>query len=209
MKRGKGILLIFDFDGTIVDSKAVYYKSINSEMKKYGFSEKEIDKAIDIGLSLRKTLANFGLNFITSWFVKKRIMKKTVEQVEKVKKCKDIDKIKKIKHNKIIVTNSLKEFAIPVLKKLKLRKDFKEVYGADDFDDKTDFIKHYLEKRRINPENCYYIGDRAADVEVARKTGIKSIIITGKCSWDSKKELIKASPDFIINELGEVEKIVN
>ena len=62
--------------------------------------------------------------------------------------------------------------------------------------------------KKINKKNCYYIGDRVADVKVARKSKVISVIIAGKCAWDSRKELVQAKPDFIVNEIDEVEEII-
>lgn len=202
-------LLIFDFDGTIADTKSVYYKSILDEIRNYGFSAKEVDKAIDIGLSLRGTLAKLGFGFATRWFLKRKIMNSVKSNINEVKKCKDVDAIKKIKIKKILITNSLKEFALPILKHSGLNRAFSEIYGAEDFDDKAEFIKNYLKKAGINKKECYYIGDRASDVKLAREAGIKSIAVAGKCAWDSRKEVLAARPDFVVSELDEISEIVS
>ena len=201
-------LVIFDFDGTIADTKAIYYKSIESELRKYGFSQKRIEQAIDFGLSLRKTFGNLGMGFISRWFLQRRIVNNVKKYSQEIKKCKDVDSIKTIDEEKIIVTNSLKEFAVPILRHLKIKKYFNEVYGADDFSDKTAFISEYLKKNRINKKDCFYAGDRVADVKLARKVGCISVIICGKCAWNSRSELLKAKPDFLIEDIADLKKIV-
>ena len=201
-------LLIFDFDGTIADTKHIYYAVMARELKFLGYKEKDIDKAIDVGFSLRKTLKKLGLSFIVSWFIHKKIFREIIKYAEKVKKCRDAEKIKELSGEKILISNSLKEFMLPIIRHFKLEKNFKEIYGAEDFDDKAEFIKDYLKKRKIKVKNCYYIGDRVSDVKVARKVGCLSIIIAGKCAWDSKKEILKAEPDFVINDIGEIKKIL-
>ncbi len=201
-------ILIFDFDGTIADTKAIYYKIIYNQLKVFGYSYKKVDKFIDLGMSLKKTLKRLGLSFIISWIVHKRIMKDVKREVEKVKKCKDVDSIKDIKVEKIVVSNSLKEFMLPIIRQFKLKRCFKEIYGAEDFSDKSSFIKSYLKENKIRKENCYYIGDRAADVRIAKKVGCKSVVIAGKCAWDSRKELLKEKPDFIISNIKDLKKIV-
>ena len=40
----KSKLLIFDFDGTIADTKALYYKAIYGVVRKFGHSYKDMDK---------------------------------------------------------------------------------------------------------------------------------------------------------------------
>lgn len=201
-------LLIFDFDGTIADTKTLYYQAIFHELRFLGFSESQVDKAIDIGLSLRKTFTNLGFSFFRSWFLKNLIMKNLEKHINEVKKCKDAEAVKNIPGKKILVTNSLKEFALPVLKHLRLKKYFDEIYGADDFSDKAEFINTYLKKKKFGRKNVYYIGDRAADVRLARKVNCISVIISGKCAWNSRQEILKENPDFLIDDLAEVKEII-
>lgn len=201
-------LLIFDFDGTIADTKAVYYRVIYNAVKKFGYSYQDVDKVVDLGLSLKNVLRKLGLSSLSLWFLHKKIIKNVKKQASEVKKCKDVDAIREIKANKILLTNSLKEFVMPILKHFKLRSCFKEVYGAEDFTNKTEFIKDYLKKNKLKRENCYYIGDRASDVKIAKKSGCKSVIISGKCSWDSRKEILKEKPDFVMDDMKELKKII-
>lgn len=206
--RQKSKLLIFDFDGTIANTKSLYYNSIYNEVKRFGYKYKEIDKIIDLGLSLKNVLKKLGFSFLTSWFLHKKIMKNVAKQVSKVKKCKDVDCIKEMKTEKILVSNSLKEFIMPIIKHFKLKSHFKEIYGCEDFTDKAEFIKNYIKRNKLKKENCYYVGDRAADVKTAKKVSCKSIIIAGKCAWDSKTEILKEKPDFVIGSLRDLEKIL-
>ncbi len=202
-------LLIFDFDGTIADTKAVYYNSMFNLLRSYGFSEASVLKVVDLGMSLNKTLHNLGAGFLSAWLLKKKIMAGVKKHVSEIKKCRDVGSIKNIDEEKIIVTNSLKEFAVPILRHLKIKRYFNEVYGADDFSDKGNFISDYLKKNNIPKKECYYIGDRVADVRLARKIGIISVIVSGKCSWNSRKEILKAKPDFLLDDIDELKEILS
>ncbi len=200
-------ILIFDFDGTIADTKSIYYKATYDAVMKFGYSYKEVDDVIDLGLSLKKVLRKLGLSFITTLFLHRKIMKNIHKYADEVKKCKDVDSIKDIKEYKILITNSLKEFVIPILRHFNLN-CFKEIYGAEDFGDKSEFIKEYLNKNMIKGKDCYYIGDRASDAKIAKKAGCNSIIISGKCAWDSRTEILKEKPDFIIGDIKDLNKII-
>ncbi len=200
-------LLIFDFDGTIVDSKAVYYHSVNLHLQDYGFSRKQIEEAIGIGLSLRETLKKLGFNWLDRLLLRRKIMTQVLKKTKEIKKCKDVDSIRAIPGEKILVTNSLKEFALPVLKHLRLKNEFSEIYTADDFQDKAEFISGYLKKRKINPRDVLYIGDRVADISLAKKIGCKSVIIAGKCAWDSRASLMRNKPDFLISDIKNLSNI--
>jgi phosphoglycolate phosphatase-like HAD superfamily hydrolase len=201
-------LLIFDFDGTIVDSKEVYYHSIRNHLYDFGFGKEAIDKTIDLGLNLGETLRRFVPSAITRWFVRRKIMHDVMQEASRVKKCHDAGHIHDIHTRKILVSNSLSEFVIPVLRHLKLSGTFREIYCADNFDDKISFISKYLRAHGIKPKECFYVGDRVADVKVAKKVGCHSAIISGKCSWNSKEELMKAKPDFIVPDLILLKRII-
>ena len=201
-------LLIFDFDGTIVNSKAVYYNVMNKYLSDYGFNRKEIDEAIDVGLSVAETLKKLGFSPVFRWFLKKKIMRDVLLKVNEIKKCKDVDLIRGVKARKILISNSYSEFVISVLKHLKLRNEFDEIYGGENFKDKTEFIKKYLKKNMIGKKDVYYVGDRVSDVLVARKVGCKSIIVAGKCAWDSRKEILKEKPDFVVDDIKNIKKIM-
>ena len=201
------MFLIFDFDGTIVDSKQVYYKALEKHLGHLGLNKKEADRAIDVGMSISETLKKVGISPLLRWYEKREIMRQVMKHVNEVKKCKDAEHIKNIKCKKILVSNSLKEFIIPVLKHLEI--EFDEIYGADDFKEKGDFIKNYLKINKINKKEVYYIGDRVADAKLAKNIGIKSIIVSGRCAWNSIKELLKAEPYYLVFELDNINDILN
>ncbi len=202
--------LFFDFDGTIVDTKSVYYKEIYNVVKIFGYKYDQVDKVIDMGLSLTRTLKSLGLSSIASWFTKRKITHNVANHVNEVKKCKDVDSIKNLNrdYDKILVSNSLKEFILPIVKRLGLKRCFREIYGSDDFSVKSDFLREYIARKKLDRRNCFYIGDRGADVEVAREIGCKSIIVSGVCAWDSRKEILKHKPDFIISDIKDLDKIL-
>lgn len=200
-------LLIFDFDGTIVDSKKVYFNAIENSLENYGFNKNQADNAINVGLSISETLKKIGVSPVLRWIEKRRIMKRVMKHVDEVKKCRDVEHIAGLKAKKILVSNSLKEFILPVLEHLKLKDEFDEIYGADSFKEKGEFIEQYLSKKKISKNTVYYIGDRVADIKLAKRIGIKSIVVSGKCAWNSRSSLLKAKPDFLVFDLDSIKEI--
>ena len=200
--------LFFDLDGTIVDSKRAYYDAVGDVLRDYGFKFKDVDKAIDKGLSIKKTLRKLGFSWFLTFSLKKKILKKVTRHVNEVKKCKDINVLRYLPGKKILVTNSSKKFLKPIFKHFKIKKYFKEVYGSEDFDEKDKFLKDYIKKKKLDKGDCYYIGDRVKDVEVSRKAGCQSVIVESKCAWDTQEELKKAKPDFIVGGLRGLGKVL-
>lgn len=207
-KQKRKNFLIFDFDGTVVDSKTAYYNSITKHLIPFGFGKKRITEGINLGLSLWDTLGKFVPSILRRWWIRREIMKDAIKEARTIRKCRDSGHIKDINVRKILVSNSLSEFVIPILKHFKMIRVFDGIYCADNFDNKTNFIIDYLKKNKIKPKECFYVGDRIADVALAKKVKCNSIIVCGKCSWNSKKEIMKAKPDFIVPDLILVKKIV-
>src|SRR3989344_8240084 len=172
---GKIKLVIFDFDGTVANSKAAYYDSINKHIAPFGFEKREIVKVIELGLNLGETLKKFVPSWFYRWAIRRRIMKDVLKDISGVKKCHDMRHIKDIQIKKILVSNSLSEFVFPVLKRLKAKSYFREIYCADDFNDKEYFISTYLKMHGIRAYECFYVGDRVADIKLAKKLGIHNI----------------------------------
>jgi phosphoglycolate phosphatase len=207
-KVNKAKFLVFDFDGTVVNTKALYYQVIYEELKKYGFSYKQTIEIIDLGLNLERTLDKLGFHRIKRIMLGRRIMKGVITHLKNVKECRDVDSIKKLNIKKIIVSNSSEKAIIPIIKHYKLKKYFDGIYGTEEFEDKAEFIEEYLRKNKIKKENCYYVGDRAADVDVAKKIKVNSVIICGNCAWDPKKDVLGAEPDYIVSSIRDLKKII-
>jgi len=201
-------LVIFDFDGTIVDSKRAYYNSISRHLIPRGIKGDEINRAIALGLSLSETLKRFIPGFFSRWLMRRSIMGDVIGRVNGIKKCHDVSLIKEIPRRKILVTNSLSGFVYPVLKHLGIRNYFAEVHCTDEFGDKGKFIMTYLKLHGIRPNEAFYIGDRVSDIKLAKKLGLHNIIINGRCAWDSREEVLRAKPEFIVPDLRDVKRIV-
>jgi phosphoglycolate phosphatase len=202
-------LVIFDFDGTIVDSKRVYFNSIARHLLPRGVKGNDINKAVALGLNLSETLKKFIPGFLSRWLTRGSIMRDVTGRINGIKKCHDVGFVKEIHHRKILVSNSLREFVNPVLRHLRIRKYFAEVHCTDEFADKSEFILKYLREHRIKAREAFYVGDRVSDVKLARKLGLHNIIISGRCAWDPRDEVLKAKPEFIVPDLRDVKRIVD
>ncbi|MFH1307513.1 MAG: HAD-IA family hydrolase [archaeon] len=199
-------LVIFDFDGTIVDSKAIYYNSFKKNIT--NLSVKQIDELVNKGGQLEHFLNELGFSKLKKWLVKRKIMKDVFKNLDNVRKCRDADAIGKVKTEKILISNSTLDFIIPIVNRLKLMKYFSEIYGGDNFSDKQDFISDYLKKNKLKKDEVMYVGDRIADIKLARNLGIIGAVVSGKCAWNSRKELIEAEPDFIVEDIVDINQIL-
>jgi len=104
-------LVIFDFDGTIVDSKTAYYNSIIMHLSPLGFGQKSITEAIDLGLNLWDTLGKFVPSTLYRWWLKRKIMRDVSKEIKYIKKCHDAEHLKDIHIKKILVSNSYRNLS--------------------------------------------------------------------------------------------------
>jgi len=67
-------------------------------------------------------------------------------------------------------------------------------------------LKLFVEKYSLDKNNSYYVGDTSGDVEAGKIAGIKTIGISH--GFQSKKMLAKSNPDYLVDELEEIVKLV-
>ncbi|EKD22896.1 MAG: hypothetical protein ACD_83C00203G0001, partial [uncultured bacterium] len=82
---------------------------------------------------------------------------------------------------------------------------FKKV--ITDIHDKDLALKQVVNEFNLDPQNTFYIGDTAGDIESGKSAGIKTIGITW--GFNSKSTIQKANPDYIINDIIELDLISN
>jgi phosphoglycolate phosphatase-like HAD superfamily hydrolase len=204
MKR----VVVFDLDGTLIDSKKLYTDTIHhsllehyfnvrnahiSEHPKnaehfFGFPKSRVSRAL--GPKLEITLRNIG-RFQPEILqeLKNSINKDVAHEAAYVKLCPyakgALKKLKKRKYTLILLTNSAGEFSTNVLKAHKIRKYFSKLFYAESFSSKEDAIRAIAKKYKVQVSEIIYIADKKADVKIARNAGCR-IIITLACSWDKK-----------------------
>lgn len=204
--------IFIDLDGTLSDSKKLAYTSLTKTLSEHEikFSPKEINKMM--GTKTDKILKELNIKKQQRDSIKKEFYKKVFHGIKKgkIKLCTQIDTLKKLKkdYKIILITNSHKEFAEAEIKKLKIKKLFDEIHTADSFTTKTSAIKKSLKKNKLSKKEAVYIGDRFSDVRYAKKAKIFSIAIHNKCSWSSRKEILKEQPDFIIKDFKNLKKVL-
>ena len=64
---------------------------------------------------------------------------------------------------------------------------------------KTAMVDELIKRYKLNPRNCWNIGDKTADIKMGETVGCKNILVkTGKGGRDGECEI---NPDYIANDL--------
>ncbi len=218
-------LIIFDLDGTIIDSANDLADSINKMLIKLNrstYDTQTIKNWIGNGASALVKRALVGKkDYLDSDIDEKyfKIAKKTFLDIYKnnltnkttlYKGSKEL--IENLHHqNKIlaIVTNKPKEFVKPILKHFELEHFFDTYLGGNSLKTKKPNpqpLLYILNKYNIKKDEAIMVGDSKNDIEAANNANIDSIAITHGYNYD--EDISKYNPTYIVKNFKELQKIL-
>ena len=205
--------LIFDFDGTIADSKECSIVATQKSFKERGLEEPTvnlieyymgipIEKSFSLMSSvdlddhqLEALIKTFRQNYkeVESSYLK--LYKHMTEQLQSLSKDKQL----------FVVSSKKTDVLIRNLKILDIDHLFTEVIGSDKvnhYKPSPDGINYILNKYQLENEETIYIGDAIFDMQMANSAKVASCAVT----WGthSIEELKSENPTYIIHEVTEL-----
>jgi HAD superfamily hydrolase (TIGR01509 family) len=210
--------VIFDWDGTLADSKFIIIESFQRVLKEIGciVNDRFIERRIGIGPKNILIDALETCNIIFN--------EETINFLEKKKIDIHLDSNKKIElYNGVLdLLNSLKgkmKIALATMSNKKIIDNLLEVKNIKDYFDVVISFDEVSEPKpnpeiflksasRLNctPEKCVVIEDSIFGLVAAKRAKMKCIVILSGAY--SSEELKKEKPDLIINSLNEKNKIL-
>ena len=202
--------ILFDLDGTLIDSVTDLANSVNHTLAQVGLpghSRDEIKSFVGDGVqklikrSLGEThtdkfaeafgifMDHYGKHCTDNTSLYPGVAETLPQLVER--------------YALAVLTNKSLKFSRKILKALNIDSCFMEVLGGDSLDSKKPDpagIFFLAEKWGLNPENqMLMVGDHATDIEVGRRAGCKTVFIEGGIG-----ETRGLKPDFIIESMAEL-----
>jgi len=218
-------ILLFDIHGTLIDSDD-FLKNYEAQLTKFaseyfnrkivvnfdgyhGFTERYNLKNIFFKQGLK--ISESQLDDFFAYSGKKYISKKgSIKLIPYV--LESLEKLKG-KYYLGLVTGSPKLTALKCLEYAGIENYFLFGVFGDESYERSKLVEKAIEnfakieKSKFDRKNIYVIGDTINDIEAGKKAGVKTIaVLTGS---GTKRELEKLNPDFIINNLSELEKTIN
>lgn len=207
MSKSEIKLIIFDFDGTLVDTKKLYFFTIRKFLQKYGYKIPDAGLRRVLGMRMEFLLKKLKIDRKDADKISDDVNNAVVQNSLKLKPCPFIESVNRLGFRKILVTNSPRDFAMPTIRKYRLK--FEKILGAEDFAaGKEHEFRRMFRIFMVKPHEAAYIGDRAEDAGIAHIAGCKSVILNNKYSWSGLKEILQEKPDAIVSSLKEIEKAV-
>ena len=202
--------LIFDFDGTIADSKEYSIVATQKSFKEKGLEEPTVNlieyymgipieksfslmSSVDLGdHQLEVLIKTFRQNYkeVESSYLK--LYKHMTEQLQSLSKDKQL----------FVVSSKKTDVLIRNLEILDIDHLFTEVIGSDKvnhYKPSPDGINYILNKYQLENEETIYIGDAIFDMQMANSAKVASCAVT----WGTE-ELKSENPTYIIHEVTEL-----
>tara|TARA_A100001011_G_scaffold83707_1_gene87462 strand:- start:1616 stop:2305 length:690 start_codon:yes stop_codon:yes gene_type:complete len=220
------LTILFDLDGTLVDTAPDLMGAHNYVMKKFGYSSKSVEDirnlvgkgaSVLIGRSIWGS-AKKEFSKVTDDKIKKEMVKEFISYYGKniVNQSKLIGGVKEFldwaKSNNIsmgVCTNKQEHLAVDLLKKIKIYDYFEYVAGGNTFDYcKPDprHLTNIIEIMGGEVKKSLMFGDSENDADAAKSAGIPMILLE---DGYTDKKVSQIHHDFLIKDFVGVNNIVS
>jgi phosphoglycolate phosphatase len=205
--------ILFDFDGTLVDSTSVIMMIYNELANKYNFKKvnQEEYKLLN-NLSLRERFKALNVPMYRFLLIRKiskefkeryRQYINSIHFFDEMKEAVDLLQSKGYTIS-VITSNS----ATNVTEFLDFQgfKGFHDVRSSNGLFGKHQTIKKYMKENRLNSKDVIYIGDELRDVVACKKCNIDVIAV----SWglDTKEMLLAEKPTYLVERPQEIIEVI-
>lgn len=202
--------IIFDFDGTLADSTAVFASAWNTLAQKYkfkGIELKEIDTLKKLSISERSKLFDFPmykLPMILPQFYK--LYRQSLNDVHLFEGMKELlIEIDKRGYKILIISSNSKENILEFLKMNGIH-CVADVLCSNRIFGKDKVMKKFLKEANVDSSNVVYIGDEQRDIVACKKAGIP--IIWVEWGYDAKEVVQNDEPEYSVTTPQEILEII-
>lgn len=200
--------IIFDFDGTLVDSLPVIIEIANEMVPNLEITRQDI--AMLREMSAREVIKYSGVPYWRLLRLMVRGKKILGGRLDELKVFKGVPEMLKELHKQgyvMSVVSSNSEANIrKVLKREGVEDYMAAVYGNVGLFNKSRVFKVVLRKQQAVASDAVYVGDEVRDIEAAKKSGIA--IVSVAWGYNGKKILQKYQPDYLADTPKQLLQII-
>jgi phosphoglycolate phosphatase len=201
---------IFDFDGTVADSKERAFDLLGQLSDKYGFRKIAREEADTLALmSVKERLKFFKIPLVQLPLMILDLKKNYASIVPFIKPFSGIKEVLlslKQQNIKIVIISSNSVENIKLFLEKHDLDIFETIHSQSNLFGKHRSINALLQNLNMASQDVIYIGDEHRDIEACQKANIKIISVT----WgvDPLSLLQKANPDFVVDKPADILKVI-
>jgi phosphoglycolate phosphatase len=212
--------LLFDLDGTLIDSRADLVTSVNlmlDELSSVPLAAAQVITFVGEGMrllierALRASLSREPEEDLVSHALQVYRGKYREHLLDQTRAYPEVEEtLAALSHlPKAVVTNKPLEFTMTILEALDLRRHFAAVIGGDSLPERKPAAAPLREAARlceVAPAACLMIGDTKIDMLAGHAAGMKTCGYVG--GFRGKTELVAANADYLIERFGELRSLL-
>ena len=213
-------LLLFDLDGTLIDSAPDLARSVNYMLRSINhseFSDEIIDSWVGNGAqtlvkralsgskiideNIDNDLFKKSLSIFLEYYKNNLCVKTTPYPNVKT----TLESLKSDGYKLAIITNKPFDFIEPILKELELDSFFELFIGGDSLSEKKPSplpLQYMCEKFKIKPRNTLMIGDSKNDILAAKAANIQSIAVS--YGYNYGEDIRVYEPDLTVDNFADI-----
>ena len=202
--------IIFDFDGTLIDSYEAIAESLNHVRASFSLPPFDLGRV--------KAMVGHGLELLIREAVGTdrvdegvRIFRQTYAGICEKKTAilpqvrETVEELQRRGYQMAIATNKPSYFARDILRALEMDHLFIEVLGPNDVarpKPDPEMLEIIMMRSGLGPEEVVYVGDMPIDVEVANRAGVFVYAVpTGSAT---REQLLEARPDRLLHGISDL-----
>ncbi len=208
-KRESITTILFDLDGTLVDSQEGIIKTQYELMQQKGYNIEMNTIRKLFGKPLEVCLATFAPEKSEDeiWDLVKEFRemyaKNHLQIIQLLPNAKEIlEELKKKGYSLGIASTKLKKFIMEAINHFEIADYFEVVvsgYEVENHKPAPDLILETAKQMKVDPKDCVYIGDSPTDIIAGREAGCLTIaVLTGA---NNLEKMSRENPDFVIADL--------
>lgn len=206
-------IIMFDLDGTLVDSSVDITNALNFAIEPYGIGKMTVKQTIGMvgeGLTrlVEKVLGQGRASIVPEvlerfvGYYSEHLVEFTVPYhgVRETLECLG-------NYKKAVISNKREALSRKLLEDLGLAKYFDVILGSDSVEEKKPSprpIMKVLESFSIKPDEALIVGDSDYDIDAGRAAGVRTIAV----SYGFRDVRSLRGADFIIGDIGELVAIL-
>ena len=199
-------ILLFDFDGTVADTRTIAHGILNDMSREFGFRELPLEELEEARkMNTREFIRHLG---ISSWRVPSiahrglQLLHERIHLVDPIPGMPETLAALHARGERLAILTSNSQANVEAFLTRHELPYFEFVSCSSKLFGKGREIRRILRKQKLAPAEILYIGDETRDIEAAKETGLRMAAVTW--GYNSAEILSALMPDHMIATPGEL-----